>query len=78
MPWSGINHLAMVTPDMDETVRFYHDVLGMELVATVGHGDANEPIPYRHLFDLLHRPGELRLARSELLGARHRTHPLLG
>jgi catechol 2,3-dioxygenase-like lactoylglutathione lyase family enzyme len=50
MEWRGINHLAMVTPDMDETVRFYHDVLGMELVATLGHGDKNEPIPYRHYF----------------------------
>src|SRR5438477_9156944 len=24
--WRGINHLAMVTPDMDATVRFYHGV----------------------------------------------------
>lgn len=34
--WSGINHLALVTPDMDATVRFYHGVLGARLVATVG------------------------------------------
>ncbi|MDQ1710857.1 MAG: hypothetical protein QOE45_307 [Frankiaceae bacterium] len=50
MRWSGINHLAMVTPDMDATVRFYNDVLGMELVATLGNGDPNEPYPYRHYF----------------------------
>jgi catechol 2,3-dioxygenase-like lactoylglutathione lyase family enzyme len=49
-PWYGINHLAMVTPDMEATTRFYHDVLGMELVATLGHGDPNEPLPYRHYF----------------------------
>ena len=42
--WRGINHLAMVTPDMDETVRFYHGVLGMPLVATVMAG------PMRHYF----------------------------
>jgi catechol 2,3-dioxygenase-like lactoylglutathione lyase family enzyme len=36
--WRGINHLAMITPDMDETVRFYHGVLGMSLVATVRAG----------------------------------------
>ena len=30
--WRGINHLALVTPDMDATVRFYHGVLGMRLV----------------------------------------------
>ncbi len=35
VPWQGINHLALVTPDMDVTVRFWHSVLGAELVATV-------------------------------------------
>jgi catechol 2,3-dioxygenase-like lactoylglutathione lyase family enzyme len=34
--WRGINHLALVTNDMDATVRFYHGVLGMRLVATIG------------------------------------------
>ncbi len=50
MTWSGVNHLAMVTPDMEATVRFYHDVLGMPLVGTLGNGDPNEPYPYRHYF----------------------------
>jgi catechol 2,3-dioxygenase-like lactoylglutathione lyase family enzyme len=34
--WRGINHLALVTTDMDATVRFYHGVLGARLVATIG------------------------------------------
>ena len=34
--WRGINHLALVTGDMDATVRFYHGVLGARLVATIG------------------------------------------
>jgi len=34
--WRGINHLALVTNDMDATVRFYHGVLGARLVATIG------------------------------------------
>jgi catechol 2,3-dioxygenase-like lactoylglutathione lyase family enzyme len=42
--WRGINHLALVTPDMDATVRFYHGVLGMRLVATLNAG------PMRHYF----------------------------
>jgi catechol 2,3-dioxygenase-like lactoylglutathione lyase family enzyme len=42
--WRGINHLAMVTPDMDATVRFYHGVLGMPIVATINVG------PMRHYF----------------------------
>ena len=42
--WRGINHLAMVTPDMDATVRFYHGVLGARLAATVGTPE------FRHYF----------------------------
>jgi catechol 2,3-dioxygenase-like lactoylglutathione lyase family enzyme len=34
--WRGINHLALITPDMDATVRFYDGVLGARLVATIG------------------------------------------
>jgi catechol 2,3-dioxygenase-like lactoylglutathione lyase family enzyme len=34
--WRGINHLALVTNDMDATVRFYHGVMAARLVATIG------------------------------------------
>src|SRR4030081_2025304 len=34
--WRGINHLALVTNDMDATVRFWHGVLGARLVAHLG------------------------------------------
>lgn len=34
VPWEGINHLALVTDDMDRTVRFWHGVLGAALVGT--------------------------------------------
>ena len=34
--WRGVNHLAFVTSNMDDTVRFYAGVLGARLVATVG------------------------------------------
>jgi catechol 2,3-dioxygenase-like lactoylglutathione lyase family enzyme len=42
--WRGINHLALVTPDMDVTTRFYAGVLGMPLVTTLMAG------PMRHYF----------------------------
>jgi len=29
--YTGINHLAMVTGDMDATIRFWRDLLGMRL-----------------------------------------------
>lgn len=34
--WRGINHLALVTNDMDATVRFYQGILGARVVATIG------------------------------------------
>jgi catechol 2,3-dioxygenase-like lactoylglutathione lyase family enzyme len=34
--WRGINHLALITGNMDDTVRFYAGVLGARLVATIG------------------------------------------
>jgi catechol 2,3-dioxygenase-like lactoylglutathione lyase family enzyme len=42
--WRGINHLALVTADMDATVRFYHGVLGARLIATIGTPN------FRHYF----------------------------
>lgn len=42
--WRGINHLALVTSDMDATVRFYHGVLGARLVAHLGNQS------FRHYF----------------------------
>lgn len=45
MTFTGINHLAMVTGDMDRTVRFWRDLLGMRLVAGLGDGKK-----YRHYF----------------------------
>ncbi|MCH8087987.1 MAG: VOC family protein [Chloroflexi bacterium] len=46
--FKGINHLALVTGDMEKTVRFYRDVLGMPLVATIGNSP--DSYPYRHYF----------------------------
>jgi catechol 2,3-dioxygenase-like lactoylglutathione lyase family enzyme len=42
--WQGINHLALITTDMDATVRFYSGVLGARLVSTVGNDS------FRHYF----------------------------
>jgi catechol 2,3-dioxygenase-like lactoylglutathione lyase family enzyme len=36
IPWQGLNHLALITNDMDATVRFWHGVLDAPLVATIG------------------------------------------
>jgi catechol 2,3-dioxygenase-like lactoylglutathione lyase family enzyme len=42
--YNGINHLAMVTGDMDATIRFWRDLLGMRLVVGIGRPG------YRHYF----------------------------
>jgi catechol 2,3-dioxygenase-like lactoylglutathione lyase family enzyme len=42
--YTGINHLALVTSDMDATIRFYRDLLGMRLLAGLGSKG------YRHYF----------------------------
>jgi catechol 2,3-dioxygenase-like lactoylglutathione lyase family enzyme len=34
--YSGVNHLALATGDMDSTIRFWRDLLGMRLVAGLG------------------------------------------
>lgn len=33
--FQGLNHLALVCKDMDRTVKFYRDVLGMPLIKTI-------------------------------------------
>lgn len=35
--YTGINHLAMATRDMDTTIRFWRDLLEMPLIAGLGH-----------------------------------------
>ena len=42
--YNGINHLAMATRDLDATIRFWRDLLGMRLVAGLGRPG------YRHYF----------------------------
>ena len=58
---TGINHLAFITGDMVKTIRFYRDLLGMELVAGIG------PPGYRHYF---FRCGNTHVAFFEYAGAK--------
>ncbi|MAF84914.1 MAG: glyoxalase [Dehalococcoidales bacterium] len=44
MNFNGVSHLAMATGDMDKTIRFWRDLLGMRLVAGLGQ------LGYRHYF----------------------------
>jgi catechol 2,3-dioxygenase-like lactoylglutathione lyase family enzyme len=42
--FNGINHLAMATGDLDKTIRFWRDLLGMRLLVGLGQPG------YRHYF----------------------------
>ena len=42
--WAGLNHLALITNDMDLTTRFWHGVIGAPLAATIGNDT------FRHYF----------------------------
>ncbi|HWR72085.1 MAG TPA: VOC family protein, partial [Nitrospirota bacterium] len=42
--FSGVNHLAMATGDIDATIQFWRDLLGMRLVVGLGQPG------YRHYF----------------------------
>jgi catechol 2,3-dioxygenase-like lactoylglutathione lyase family enzyme len=58
--WRGVNHLALITNDMDATVRFYHGVIGARLVMTIA-----TPAFKHYFFDIA--PGNA-LAFFEYLG----------
>lgn len=49
--WAGFHHVALVTPDLDVTIAFYRDVLGMQAGEVLVGGGA---IQARHCFV---RPG---------------------
>ena len=44
MGFNGVNHIAMATGDLNATIRFWRDLLGMRLIAGLGQPG------YRHYF----------------------------
>lgn len=42
--YNGVNHIALATRDMDTTIRFWRDLLGMRLIVGIGKPG------YRHYF----------------------------
>ena len=37
--YTGINHMAMATGDIEATIRFWRDLLGMRMIAGIGQKD---------------------------------------
>lgn len=42
MSFTGINHVAFATGDMNETIRFWRDLLGLKLVASIGDDNSRQ------------------------------------
>jgi catechol 2,3-dioxygenase-like lactoylglutathione lyase family enzyme len=64
--WEGVHHVALVTSDMDATMRFWHEVLRAEIVATTSTDD------YRAYY---FRVGETQtVAFIEYHGVEHEKH----
>jgi len=42
MKFNGINHVAFATNDLDKTIRFWRDLLGMRLIAGIGDRDSRQ------------------------------------
>ncbi len=38
-PWQGFHHVALFTRDLDATIAFYQEVLGMEVLGVAPAGD---------------------------------------
>jgi catechol 2,3-dioxygenase-like lactoylglutathione lyase family enzyme len=41
--WQGINHIALVTPDLAATLHFYRNILGLRLAALLPASDGHGP-----------------------------------
>ena len=65
--FAGLDHVALYTKDMDATVRFYNNVLGVKLVRAARMVSNNQRIyafdmgkgTYLHFFDGPDSPGEV-------------------
>ncbi|WP_308635538.1 VOC family protein [Paenibacillus silvisoli] len=72
-PWQGFHHLALVTTNLDETVSFYIDLLGMQL-----HEMGIRPATPMHGRHAMIKPGACEswgLHFFEQLDAHIYTHP---
>ncbi|GAA5532504.1 VOC family protein [Deinococcus aluminii] len=71
-PWHGFHHLALLTPDLDATLAFYQDVLGMAVLGPL----PGNPLHGRHALVRVGEPTPGGLHFFEVPGAHIPTYPL--
>jgi catechol 2,3-dioxygenase-like lactoylglutathione lyase family enzyme len=59
MKLTGVNHLAFITNDLNKTIRFWRDLLGLRLEAGIGHEG------YRHYFFKLGKENQVAFFEYE-------------
>ena len=67
--FNGVNHLAMATGDMYDTIRFWRDLLGMRLAAGLGK------LGYRHYFFQIDRKNPVMLDKAPTETAQEGAEP---
>jgi catechol 2,3-dioxygenase-like lactoylglutathione lyase family enzyme len=71
----GLDHLGLKVTDMDRSLRFYHDVLGLEVVHTSGpHDNGGRSATLRvgdQKIDVFSRPDFVSADRDKPIGMDH-------
>ena len=72
---TGLDHLGLKVTDMDRSLHFYHDVLGLEIVHTSGpHANGGRSATLRaggEKLDVFYRPDFVSADRDKPVGMDH-------
>ena len=72
---TGLDHLGLKVTDLDRSLRFYHDVLGLEIVHTSGpHANGGRSATLRagsQQLDVFYRPDFVSADRDKPVGMDH-------
>ncbi len=72
---SGLDHIGLKVTDLDRSLRFYHDVLGLEVVHTSGpHPNGGRSATVRvggQMLDIFYRPDFVEADRDKPVGMDH-------
>jgi catechol 2,3-dioxygenase-like lactoylglutathione lyase family enzyme len=72
---TGLDHIGLKVTDLDSSLRFYHDVLGLEVVSTSGpHANGGRSATLRagqQMLDVFYRPDFVSADKDRPVGMDH-------